>query len=145
MTKVHLLVVAMAGLLVAAEQKDDAKKDSDKLQGTWTAVEGGPPGGILTFAGDTFNIRDKEKLIAKGTFKVDPAKKPKAIDMMVTEDPDNKFKGKTSLGIYELDGEQLKWCANEPGKDDRPKEFVKEAGGNRHLLVTFKREKKDGK
>jgi uncharacterized protein (TIGR03067 family) len=142
--RAKLLVVLVVGLLAAAEQKDDAKKEQDKLQGTWAAVEGGPPGGQLTFAGDKFTIRDtkENKDVAKGTFKVDPSKKPKTIDMTVTEDSEGgKYKGKTSLGIYELDGDQLKWCANEPGKTERPKEFVKEASGDRYLLITFKRHK----
>ena len=37
-----LLVVLAVGLLAAAEQKDDAKKDQEKLQGTWAVVDYGP-------------------------------------------------------------------------------------------------------
>jgi len=51
-----------------------------------------------------------------------------------------KFNGKTAVGIYDLDGDTLKWCTNEPGGTERPKEFSSEAD-NKHLLVTLKREK----
>ena len=51
-----------------------------------------------------------------------------------------KLNGKTALGIYELDGDTLKWCANEPGGNERPKKFSSEAG-TKYLLVTLKREK----
>jgi uncharacterized protein (TIGR03067 family) len=141
--KAKLLVVLAVGLLAAAEQKDDAKKDQEKLQGTWAVVEG-PPGGKMVFDGDKFTVRHDDKDLYKGTFKIDPSKSPKTIDLMVAEDNSGggTAKGKTSLGIYQLDGDKLKWCANEPGKEQRPKEFAKQAGGDRLLLVIFEREKK---
>ena len=51
----------------------------------------------------------------------------------------DKFKGQTSLAIYEVDGDTFKWCAAEPGKDERPKEFTAKAGEARYMYVVFKR------
>lgn len=145
MKSVCMLLVL--GLLVGAEEKkDDAKKT--KLEGVWkavTAVQNGreqPDGGehTLTFAGDTFAIARGGETIIKGTFKVDPAKKPANIDMVIKETKRDRDKDKSVVGIYELDGDNLKWCAAEPGTTERPTEFKSEPDSKR-LLVHLKREK----
>src|SRR5262249_47235108 len=66
---------------------------------------------------------------SKGTFKVDLTQKPKTIDITFTEGPE---KGKTVLGIYELEGDTYKLCLSLKDKD-RPKEFVSKAGSG-HIL-----------
>jgi len=43
-------------------------------------------------------------------------------------------KGKTQLGIYELDGDKVKFCFAAPGKD-RPTEFTADAGSLQTLSV----------
>jgi uncharacterized protein (TIGR03067 family) len=140
----------LLGLLLGADApKDDAKKDKEKLQGTWKAVtvEGG--GKLqdqaeehrLIFSGDEFSIKKGEETMIKGKFKIDTSKKPKEIDMDFIEAKRDNLKGKTTLGIYELDGDTLKWCWNKPG-GERPKEFSSQAT-DAHLLVTLKREKSD--
>jgi uncharacterized protein (TIGR03067 family) len=67
---------------------------------------------------------------------VDVAKKPKTIDITFTEGPE---KGKTIVGIYELEGDTYKVCINVNGKE-RPKEFAAKAGSG-HGLEVLKREK----
>ena len=52
-----------------------------------------------------------------------------------------KYKGKTAKAIYELNGDQLKWCANEPGKDARPTKFGSEEPDDA-INVVFKRKEK---
>jgi uncharacterized protein (TIGR03067 family) len=71
----------------------------------------------------------------KGTFKLDPSAKPKAIDITGTEGPN---KGKTIPAIYELTDDTLTVCYNLGGKD-RPTEFKTKAG-TQLFLVTYKRE-----
>src|SRR5947209_18483886 len=99
MTKYALAVLA-AALLVAA---DDAKKDQQALQGTWRPVSserGGKAEGeeakehTLTFEKDTFTVKRGDQVMIKGTFTVDPAKKPKTIDMTVTQGRRDEDKGK---------------------------------------------------
>ena len=70
---------------------------------------------------------------ATGPFTIDLTRKPK-------ETTDTLPDGKQIKGIYELDGDTLKWAANEPGKTDRPKEFESKEGSER-LLLTLKRDK----
>jgi uncharacterized protein (TIGR03067 family) len=149
MTK-YVLTVLVVGLLLAAEdKKGDAKKDQEALQGTWRAVsseQGGKDQGeeakehTLIFDKDTFTVKRGDQVIVKGTFKLDPSKKPRAIDMTVTEGGRDDDKGKEAHGIYELDKGTLKWCTSMPGVEGRPKEFAtKEGTGD--LLVTLKKDK----
>jgi uncharacterized protein (TIGR03067 family) len=149
-----VMTVFMAGLLLsivpaAEEKKDDTKKDQEALQGTWKAVsseQGGKEQGdeakehTLTFEKDTFTVKRGDQVQVKGTFKLDPSKKPKAIDMTVTESRRDEHKGKEMHGIYEMTKDGLKWCTSMPGDTDRPKEFSTKEG-TRDLCVTLKKDK----
>jgi len=73
----------------------------------------------------------------KGTFKLDPAARPQAIDVTGAEGPN---KGKTFLAIYELTGDSLRICYDLEGKS-RPTEFKTQRNTER-FLVTYKREKR---
>jgi uncharacterized protein (TIGR03067 family) len=73
----------------------------------------------------------------KAKFTIDPTKKPKAIDYEVT---DGSAKGKTLLGIYQIDGDTVKFCIASPGKD-RPTEFATKEGAGL-TLSEWKRNKK---
>jgi uncharacterized protein (TIGR03067 family) len=134
-------------LLLAADDKKDAKKDQEKLQGTWDVVS-------LEVAGNTvpkdklenFRSTIKDDVMShKGaeegkteevTFVLDPSQKPKAIDMTLKK---GGQAGQVILGIYSLDGDNLKLCMNQPGLE-RPKEFVSKAE-SRVVLIMLKRAK----
>jgi uncharacterized protein (TIGR03067 family) len=138
-----------AGLLLGADaKKDDGKKATEKLQGTWKAVSVEEKGQSkeddkdhrVIFRGDELTIKRGDEEIIKGKFKIDAAQKPNTIDCELTQSPKKEHKGKTALGIYSLEGDTLKWCLNEPGGTERPKDFAGAAGTN-FILVTLKREK----
>jgi uncharacterized protein (TIGR03067 family) len=147
--KGHALLVLAAGLLLAAEpQEEVVKKDREKIAGTWTVVLRESNGMkveveelkriLVTFKADgTFEVqRDGEKF-AEGTSKIDPAKKPKEIDLTVKSMDGEQRNVK---GIYEIDGDDLKICTAGPSSQDRPKEFTgKEGSGN--ILMAYKRKK----
>ena len=145
-----LFTVLLVGLLLGAEGKtDDAKKDQEALQGAWKVVssEAGGKGQteqfkdhLLVFEGDTFALKKGNDVGLKGTFKLDPSEKPRAIDMTIAEGGQEGDKGKVLHGIYELSKGTLKWCTAEPGGTDRPKEFSTKEGIN-HMLVTLKKDK----
>jgi uncharacterized protein (TIGR03067 family) len=137
-----LLACALGLLLITGAPGGDAKKDLDKLQGKWLAELDGKKA-AMDFTKEKFTITlsdGNEEKTFKGAFKIDPSVKPKHIDLTVEEG--DRFVGDTALGIYELDGDTLKWCANQPGKVERPSEFPavpgEEAGG---LYLAFKRSK----
>jgi uncharacterized protein (TIGR03067 family) len=134
-----------AGLLVAADAKDDAvKKDMDALQGKWQLVSlerdgksvDVPKDAVRVIKGDTYTINPRPDVTIEGKFKIDPTAKPKQIDTTPTTG-DNK--GKTALGIYEIDGDALKICWAPAGKD-RPTEF-KSAEGSGVFLAVHKKVK----
>src|SRR5947209_2159895 len=105
----RLLVVLTLGTLIATGlvRGGEGKKDSAALQGTWHATKDDKKI-VLHFKGDKFTATIDENEKYKGTFKLDPSKKPKHIDMTVKEG--DKFVNMTSLGIYELKGDKMKWC-----------------------------------
>ena len=149
MTKYSLAVLVIGLFLGAEGKKDDAKKDQETLQGTWKVVASETGGKdqteefmdhLLVFEGDTFALKKGDQVGLKGTFKLDPSEKPRAIDMTITEGGQEGEKGKVLHGIYELGKGTLKWCTAEPGGTDRPKEFATTEGIN-HMLVTLKKEK----
>jgi uncharacterized protein (TIGR03067 family) len=122
----------------SAVQAGGGKADVKKLQGKWTGMGEGGTVVVLEFSKDSFTFTMGDKGSFKGTFKTGTAKKPYEIDLAVSEGPEAKYKGKTSLGIWEFDGDTLKWCGAEPGNTTRPTTFD-EKGKN--LCVTFKRTK----
>ena len=143
----HALIVLTVGLLIgaAAPKDDDAKKELKKLEGTWVMVSGEEKGkklpddtvknAKLTMKGDKHTVQVGEDTFV-GTHKVDPAKTPKQIDAIDTEGP---FKGKTSLGIYKLEGDKFTVCFAPPDKE-RPKEFSTKSGTGQFIHV-WKRQK----
>jgi uncharacterized protein (TIGR03067 family) len=89
----------------------------------------------LVIEGDKYTVT-VGKSIDKGTTKIDPSKKPKAMDILGVEGPN---KGKTILAIYELNGNTLRVCYDLAGKN-RPTEF-KTKKGEPLFLATYKRAK----
>jgi RNA polymerase sigma factor (sigma-70 family) len=139
-----------AGAVQPRQQKaSDAWKDEDKkkLQGTWYTVSVQSHGMKvpeerilakdvrLVVKGDQWTLKEMQGDADKEfTVRLDSGKKPKAINI-VYQTGENK--GKTSLGIYELDGNTLRVCLGEPG-DPPPTKFD---GGGTYTLEVFKREK----
>jgi uncharacterized protein (TIGR03067 family) len=142
------LIALSAGLMLA--QADDAKKELDKIQGTWIAVTYDvngmkPPADIVqtikfVCTGDKYEQAMQGQVVEKGTHKLDPSKKPKHMDITVTE---GEAKGQTQLAIYEFEGDTLKICANLPGSKERPTEFASKPGSSNVINIVLKREKKD--
>jgi uncharacterized protein (TIGR03067 family) len=143
------LALGVAGLLIAADSpKADAKKDLDRIQGSWVGASGESSGNALpdeqvkgtkfVLKGDKYSYTVADTYQEEGTLKIDPTKKSKTIDVTIVEGDD---KGETQLGIYELHGDTLRLCFARPGKDNaRPKDFSTNAG-NQQLLLVLTREK----
>jgi uncharacterized protein (TIGR03067 family) len=73
----------------------------------------------------------------KARFTIDPSKTPQAIDYAMTEGP---TKARTHLGIYEMQGDTVKFCFAGPGQD-RPTEFSAKPG-SQQTLSAWKRDTK---
>jgi|ERR1700721_1807375 uncharacterized protein (TIGR03067 family) len=153
MKSLFVLILATGALMATDNpaKEETAKSDLDKLQGTWLTVslvndgktvvdEKTPPKeGPMTkvaYEGTKWMIKVGDKTVFTGIFKIDSAKKPKEIDFM--EESDKKGE-KTKLGIYEIDGDKIKFCLAPPGKP-RPTEFTSKEGSG-HSLGVMRREK----
>jgi uncharacterized protein (TIGR03067 family) len=131
----------------AAQQKT-AAKDLQALKGPWRMTAKEVDGKklsdeeirdvIATFDGSgTCTVRRGDQVIGAGIAKLDPTTKPRMIAIAFTA---GEHKGKTVLGIYELEGDTFRVCIGRPG-DGRPAAFTAEAGSGRTRVV-FQREKK---
>jgi uncharacterized protein (TIGR03067 family) len=135
-----LMLALAAGLLIAADAKDDAREELKKWQGSWTTTaeyngEKSPDKFITSIKDDKFTVKLGDKIIDSGTFKLGVDKKLKTIDATSDFGPN---KGNILLGIYEMDGDTIKVCFAEK---ERPKEFsAKKDSGQ--VLNTMTKEKK---
>ena len=115
---------------------DAVAEEMEKFQGTWRQIAherdgvADPPKERgweprVTFTGDTFvvTLADGSTPI-KGTFKVDPTREPKALDLTDTFGADA---GKTFLAIYALEGDRLIFCAAD-ARQERPTDFRTQPG-----------------
>jgi len=122
------LAIAIGGLATAEDKPADAAK---KLEGTYSVVEfltNGKPS-PKTAEIKTVEIKDGvisinlDKKSEDANFTLDPSKKPRAADWTITTEGD--LKGKTALGIYDLDKDTWKHCF---GFDKRPEKFESKEG-----------------
>jgi uncharacterized protein (TIGR03067 family) len=151
-SRLFALSIPVLAIGPVASAVDDAKKEAveaeiKKLEGTWEgfAVEGkgetpdrGPVHLRLVIQGNTisaFDLRNKEKDMGKGTYTIDPTAKFKEINgtgVVLPGKRERKYPG-----IYELDGDTLKWCVNNR-QEERPTEFHTTRG---NFLLILKRKK----
>ena len=142
-----LLVVAIgAGQSLSwgtSSARGDEKSEAElfkPFQGTW-ASSGEGIEATWTFDGDKIkaNVAGMEYTCKA---KIDKDAKPHAtIDLTVVDGPE-EAKGKTSKGIYKLEGDKLTICVTVPGKEDRPKDFA-QVDDEAYLFELKKEKKKD--
>jgi uncharacterized protein (TIGR03067 family) len=138
----------LVAVLLAAAPAEDKSKDEEKIQGNWTIVsrefigQKAPEAELkalkVTIKDGTLTITDGTKKHAI-TYKLDPSKKPKAIDLTNLDGKDGKD---LTLAIYELDDDNLKLCWSEKAPEHRPTKFASDEGSAQTIIV-FKREKMD--
>lgn len=142
------LIALAAVTILSAWAADDqtVKKDMAQLQGEWSMVSGSANGQSMpdetrrqmkrVCKGDETTTTMGGQMFMKAKITIDPSAKPKTIDYQMT---DGFTKGKTQLGIYEVDGDTLKSCFGKPDAE-RPTDFTSKPGDGRTLSV-WKREK----
>jgi uncharacterized protein (TIGR03067 family) len=124
-----------------ASSEGKAKDDREKLAGLWTSIsginDGNPlPGDIvkqlkLTLTQDRYKTEKGNVVLFDGPYKIDAGQLPKHIDITA---PVGEQAGKTSKGIYSLEGDALSMCYAVAEKD-RPKEFESKPGSGATLVV----------
>jgi len=136
------LALGLSALTITAAA-EDAAKDLDSLQGTWSVTstqEGGKEQAdqqskklSIVIKKDVFSFKfEGQPKTLDMKLKLDPSTKPKAVEFisMIRE-------GQVSHGIYQLDGDDLKTCWARYGKA-RPEGFTTKAGDGR-IFLTLKR------
>jgi uncharacterized protein (TIGR03067 family) len=109
-----LAAVAAFSLIAAPVPRDATAKDKRALQGTWvhaSLVADGEdvpvrllPNRTVVIEGDKLTEKDGEKVVSRCAFKLDPSRKPKAIDAtpIGRDGPDQAA---ACLGIYTVEGQ----------------------------------------
>ena len=138
---------ALVCVLGADGPADAVKKEMALLEGEWAMVSAERDGEAVPedqaklarrVAKDGVStVTVGDMVVMKSKFTIDPAKKPKAIDFEGLEGP---AAGQKLHGIYELDGDTVKFCLG-PADKDRPTEFSAKEGSGRMMSV-WKRVKK---
>lgn len=133
----HLLALILipAGLL-AEDKKSDSAADVAALKGKWKIVsaqfngrESGQAGErTLEFTEKHFTAFDGKKKVRTLNYSLDSSANPPRMDF-TRAGTDVK-----SLGIYQLDGENLKICYGEPGAN-RPARIESKEGEKNFLLI----------
>jgi uncharacterized protein (TIGR03067 family) len=128
-----LTAVALGLFATVDEGKDQSHKELDRLQGEWQMVSGRQNGidmpeqaakGMRCIVqGARVSFQRDGKVVEEVTIKLDPSRRPKALDATVA-------KGQVAAGIYTLEDEIFTLCYGRPGKD-RPVNFeAKEGSGH---------------
>jgi uncharacterized protein (TIGR03067 family) len=144
-----VVAVALAGASWTATNADDkaaaSRKELEKFAGTWQVVAS-EKDGVKTpeadlkqmkfiITGDKFTLELAGKTVEKGWVCIDPARKPKVIDIYPT-----KPEGKVEMGIYEWDGEdKLKVCCTDPGTEQTRPRLFSTTKGTGHVLTACQR------
>jgi uncharacterized protein (TIGR03067 family) len=136
---------------------DDAvQKELAKLEGTWMVVkmevngksllekDKPEPKLVIKDGKLTSDAKEAAKDVLELAKILDPSKNPKQLTIPNFEGGDPK-KGVTLIGIYEVDGDELRVCAEavetanlKEREKERPRAFDSKQG----LLLVFRREKK---
>ena len=144
-----MFLIGLAAAILSsawAGESEAAKKDLALMQGEWSMVSGSADGQPMpdemrkqmkrVCKGDETTTTMAGQVFIKAKITLDPAKQPKTIDYQMT---DGLTKGKTQLGIYEVEGDTFKACFGKPGAE-RPTDFTSKPGDGRTLSV-WKRDK----
>jgi uncharacterized protein (TIGR03067 family) len=141
-----LTVFALAPYTVlTAEDDDKVKKDMAVLEGDWTMTKGISDGNEVpdeirktakrSFKDGVSTVEINGNVTMKAKITIDPAAKVKTIDYDVIE---GQLKDKKVLGIYEISGDEVKFCFAQPGAD-RPTAFESKAGSKQVFSVWTKK------
>jgi len=140
------LGLAFTLLFAGALSADEKPKDEQLLNGVWRLISGEADGvplpeeqlkdGKLVLEDGAYTVTLVAIGAQKGTQKLDPKQDPKTIDITESTGPN---KGKTCLGIYDLQGDVFR-VVFAPSGQPRPTKFTTAADSG-HWMHVWKRAK----
>jgi uncharacterized protein (TIGR03067 family) len=132
-------------LLAQTDAQEAAKKDLERLQGTWvmTALEvDGKDVGLekiqgttLTIKGDKYSVKAKDN-VNGCVIRLDPKKDPPAIDMIFMQPGAGD---KTHKGIYKIEGDTFRICRGLGAEQERPGQLATWPNTG-YFVVTWKKQ-----
>ena len=145
MIRVATVALLALGTIAKVSAQGGLSKELTSLQGTWvmTAINGETVGSAgpeltLTFTEDKYSQTLNGEVNERGTIKLDPSKKPMAIDLLITEGQDAN---KTQLGVLQITGDSIMGKLSAPGTPDRPTDFTPADG---YVVFVMTRKAKEG-
>ena len=136
-----LVVFAMA----QPANDEKAKKDLERMQGTWTMhaleVDGKTvpdaklQNTFLTVKGDEYRTKVKDMEPPGLRLKLDPSKDPKTVDMIQKQGDGSE---KVIKGIYTFENDTLKICRGLTPEQERPNQFATWPNTS-YFVVTWKK------
>jgi uncharacterized protein (TIGR03067 family) len=133
-----------AGLLLAAgdPQENAVRQELENLRGRWKLISWGEEpmpqefqATLTFFLGDRYWIQLPDRDQGEGTYRIDPAFKPKTLDLTPGEGP---HKWQTRRTVYELEGDTLRICFRD-ADSERPTELKTQRP--EQVVLVFQRDK----
>ena len=149
MRTIQTVLLALAGLATSARAYDPASAEAKRLEGRWKVValevdgRKAPPEAMKnrswTFKGTEVSF-DDPNAPGKSSFKLDPGKDLKQIDLVGLDGPQ---KGKTMEAIYKLEDARLTICLRDiaAAERGRPTEFATKPDSGLGLIVLERAER----
>jgi uncharacterized protein (TIGR03067 family) len=135
-----LLLIAVGCVLPVASQGQE-RAEKPRLTGTWTGwvVDGRgerPNEGVskiteMVITDKTIRAHDDQRDMGEGSYRIGRDQGWGTLDATGTAGP---TRGRTFGGIYQLDGNTLRWCTSQPGRG-RPTELMTRRGNGQYLMV----------
>jgi len=135
-----LPVLAITPILHAQSttQTAQAPSPADALQGTWEGEEiGGESQGkwTMTITGNTLRLDGPDKVEwYMATFTLPANQTPNQLQATITDCPQPKYVGKSSMAIYKIEDGKLTLVGNRPGVLEVPKDFDGDAASRRFVF-----------
>src|SRR5258706_9319999 len=109
----------------ATDAGADSGGAAQELIGTWTGHEVGTtsPVWTFTFSATTAVVTTSGTEAYQGTYTIDAVTTPRRVTIVITSSAYPPYVGKTSNGIYKIEGTTLTFAGNEPGNPASPTSF----------------------
>lgn len=135
-----MMLLALATAAPAGSQGQE-NAERQRLMGTWTGWivdgRGDRPNAMIgkiaemVITDRTIRARDDQRDMGEGSYRVGRDQGWGTLDAAGTGGP---TRGKTYLGIYQLEGDTLRWCTANPGRA-RPTQLMTRRGDGWYLMV----------
>jgi uncharacterized protein (TIGR03067 family) len=110
---ISIVLFCCMGIHCSSKSTPTAPAGPTELEGTWKQTALGT-NFTLVCSNNSFSMSGD--LVASGVFSIDTGTNPKQVDIVITSYPDDPtYVGKTSLGVYALNGNNLRMALGEPG------------------------------